>query len=63
MCKIQNLGLQLFVPIALVGCGVLVPLHALSSGISTSDSKDSVSASRFMHLTLTNVPDGSHLIW
>ncbi len=63
--KMWTLGIQLMLPIAIVGCCVLVPISASGTYVvdATRDSGgESINPSAFMRMTMTNIND-PNVLW
>ena len=65
MVKMQTLGVQLLLPIALVGGVVLIPINLSGDYVEKSGqgTSASINPTDFMRLTLTNVEAKSPLLW
>ena len=64
MVKMQSLGVQLLFPLAFFGGLVLIPIHLSGNAVDTSgQTTKSINPTQFMKLTMTNVPEGSPLLW
>jgi hypothetical protein len=64
MVKMLALGMQLFFPLALFGGLVLIPIHLSGDAVEKSgQTTKSINPTQFMKLTMTNVPEGSPLLW
>eukprot|EP00798_Chlamydomonas_sp_ICE-L_P013270 gene13270-19112_t len=61
MVKMITLGVQLFVPISVLGMAVLLPIHYYGDYLPGTDRVGSESV--FMRLTLTNIEPDNPIIW
>ncbi|GAX72909.1 hypothetical protein CEUSTIGMA_g364.t1 [Chlamydomonas eustigma] len=62
--KMWTLGIQVMLPMAILGCCVLVPINTSSGYIDLSiqNSNNAINPSKFMRWTMTNV-DSSNILW
>ncbi len=67
--KIPVLGLQIFVPFAIISVGVLMPIHINGGFLEENASSTGTSSSNFVppsslsFLTISNMPPKSPLLW
>ena len=63
--KVQTLGVQLVLPVALLGGVLLIPINLSGDAVEDSGKGDSksINPTHFMRLTVTNLPSGSPLLW
>eukprot|EP00879_Flechtneria_rotunda_P027639 GHRR01029616.1.p1 GENE.GHRR01029616.1~~GHRR01029616.1.p1 ORF type:complete len:183 (+),score=20.31 GHRR01029616.1:253-801(+) len=54
-------GLQLMVPLAVVSCALLIPIHATSTYLATTDHP--ISRSNLMILTMSNMQPKTGILW
>eukprot|EP00775_Hariotina_reticulata_P011017 gene11017-11171_t len=59
MIKALAMGVQIFLPLAVIGCGVLLPLHYTQR----SSDDNQINRSQLMALTIAALPRGSSYMW
>ena len=57
------LGIQLFWPLAVVGCAVLLPITLSGVTVDNHAASGIAYGGSLMYFSMANIPQGSHLFW
>jgi len=61
--KTFGLGIQLFLPLAIVGVAVLIPIHKDQDYAAEEDDEGQKINDTFLSMTVSNVKPGSSVFW